>query len=182
MARVAISLPKYVNSSNSLISAAFPYDTNLLIPTPSKPIKSSIVAPTAPDCVKKLICPSGGLLSFSLGKKSVSIVLDKTPKQFGPSIRIFLPLINFWSSSSPFLFPISPKPALITITAFTFFLMHSSSIVGTISALTAMTAKSTSPGMSVREGKVFKPAISVASGFTGYIGPVKDFLRFSSIE
>ena len=82
---------------------------------------------------------------------------EKTPTQFGPTIRIWVPEIAslIWLSSAAesdsSRFAHSSKPAVKTCATLTPFRAHSANVVATWVAATAMRARSTGPGISVTD-------------------------------
>nr|CCE71174.1 TPA: hypothetical protein PAB1117 [Pyrococcus abyssi GE5] len=132
-------------------SAMLPRLMNLLIPTSCLAAQSSIAAPNAPLWLMNAIGPNLGLACLSGGLKlqSKPFSMLVTPKQFGPTTLIphFLALLT--SSSSRSALPASLNPADITTTPLTPFSPHSSITSGTNLAGTAITATSTSSGISL---------------------------------
>ena len=91
------------------------------------------------------------------------------PRQLGPTIRMPSPRTlrtsSSWSSFPPG--PLSAKPAVSTTRARTPFSAQSSTTESTAGCGTAMTARSTGPGMSFTDGYAGIDETTSALGFTG---------------
>ena len=104
--------------------------------------------PTAPDCETRASRPGSGSSEPNVAVIRTPGSVLATPRQFGPTSRI--PCVRATSSSlvstaAPKR-PVSPKPAVITVTARTPMAAASSITPGTADAGTATTARSTGSG------------------------------------
>ena len=123
---------KYGINSFSLISALLPTDMTCEKPEfPSFAISNTAVQ-NAPDCDMNATFPSG---AFSLANvRLIFALLLIKPRQFGPInlIFAFFSLFVILSSSSLPSAPVSPNPAEMIRTVFTFFSIHWSTDSSTI--------------------------------------------------
>ena len=167
---VRSSCSKKHSRSFGLTSSLFPTDTKADRPRPAARVCSPSTTPTAPDCETRASRPPGN----DSGKAKVAFNLISgsvfaTPRQFGPTIRIpcrRATLSISVSTAAPDR-PVSPKPAVMMVTARTPIEAASSITPGTADAGTATMARSTGSGTDKSAGNAGTPQTARAAGLTG---------------
>src|SRR5690242_4052247 len=166
---VASSPSQYRSRSFPEMSALFPTDTNVEIPSPSELAYSMIAKPSAPLCDEKPPRPDGGTLGANVASNRTLLSVFRMPMQFGPIRRI--PYARHTRNNSRWLAcpsaPISEKPAEITISALTPFRPQLSAAATTPFAGTTMMARSTAPGMFSTLVYAGTDSMTEADGLTG---------------
>ncbi len=140
---------------------------NLLKPIRSPIAQSRIAVPNAPDCDMKAMSPFSGMPAAKEALSFSGVLIR--PRQFGPMMRMPFSRATsttLRSSSAPSR-PVSLKPAVMTISAGTFFAAQSRVASRQNFAGITSTARSTSPGMSRTDRKQGRPRIWSALGLTG---------------
>jgi hypothetical protein len=131
-------------------STLLPTETNCDSPIPSRPAASIVAIPSPPDCDMKPTDPARAWCGANVALSRTPGAVLRTPRQFGPTIRI--PAARQTSTSSCWRAapsdPASAKPEEITTSARAPTAAHSRAIAATCSAGTMITARSTSPGTS----------------------------------
>ncbi len=153
--------------SASLRSDLFPKLTNWLNPRPVLRLQSKMAKHRAPLWDINAMLPLSAIFLAKVALKGVWVSM--TPRQLGPTILIpYLRAIStsFSSSSRPS-FPISLKPAVITIMCFTPALPHSSATGTDTLAGTQSTATSMGCLTSKIEGYALIPQTSGSLGLMG---------------
>ena len=166
---VRSSCSKKHSRSFGLTSSLFPTDTKADRPRPAARVCSPSTTPTAPDWETRASRPGSGS-----GKAKVAFILISgsvfaTPRQFGPTIRIpcLRATLSISVSTAAPERPVSPKPAVITVTARTPTEAASSITAGTADAGTATMARSTGSGTDNSAGNAGTPHTARAAGLTG---------------
>ena len=169
MSSVFSSISQYWRRSLPDTSALLPTLTNVEMPRLRSPARARMASPSAPLCDDIAMRPGGG----NTGEKDAFIRIAgsvfSSPMQFGPIILIPWPRTRSRSclcSTRP-VSSASANPAVITMSALTPRLAHSSTTPSTASRGTEMIARSTGSGSWLTEGKTRSDPISEAFGFTG---------------
>ncbi len=151
------------------MSALFPTETKVESPNPSALAYSMIASPRAPLWDRKPTRPSGGASGAKVALRRTARSVFTIPRQFGPMRRIPVARqsrTSFACRARPSA-PVSAKPEEITTSARTPFRPHCSVAWRTRPAGTAMTARSTGPGIASTLGYAGTHCTTSAAGFTG---------------
>ncbi len=172
---VLSSLVQYWSRSLLDTSARLPRATKDEMPIPRSRACPMIAAPTIPDSESSDTRPRRGTTLAKVACKRTSGSVLMIPRQFGPTTRTPQERATRSTSASRAVpsAPSSLNPAERITTPYTCLRPHSSTTAATESAGTAITARSTSSGMSRMLGAARTVATWCALGFTGHTGPAK---------
>src|SRR5512144_1216350 len=133
--------------------------------------------PRAPDCDTNAAAPNGGIEGAKVALSDTAGSAFSTPMQFGPTMRMRwrCTISTSCRSAAAPASPTSLKPAEITTRPRTRLVPHCSATVGTCSAGTTITARSTGSGISRTDGYALIEWTLEALGLTGNAAPVKPY-------
>ena len=146
---VASSSSQYCSRSLPETSARLPAETKVRSPSPRPATLRRMAIPNAPDWEKKPTRPGVGISGETAALSEIAGSVLMTPSPFGPTRRIPLPRARSSRRrcrSAPS-GPASAKPEEMTTSPCTPRRAQSWTASCTASALTAMIARSTPPGM-----------------------------------